>query len=112
MTTAIQQYLQRPEMFQQVVQSAMAGDRSVLPEVRAILNEAPAWRDEIGSLVKQTENALMAKLIYDREGYTVLSNEHDGLVIVSNQPLRFGLIDEAREKSEFYFYSHLESKEF
>lgn len=51
-------------------------------------------------------------LICDREGYSVLSNEHDGLILSSDQSLRFDLIDEAREKSEFYFYSYLERKEF
>jgi hypothetical protein len=63
MTTAMQHYLQHPEAFQRVIQAAMAGDKSVLPEVRAILAEVPAWRKEIGSLVQHTENVLMDAIV-------------------------------------------------
>lgn len=57
--TTIQQYIQNPEAFQQVVQSATEGDKSVLPEVKAILDAVPEWSEELGNLVSQTENKLL-----------------------------------------------------
>ena len=41
MTTQIQHYFEHPEDFQTVVQLAMSGDKSVLPEVQAILDAVP-----------------------------------------------------------------------
>ena len=59
MTTQIQHYFEHPEDFQTVLKSAMEGDKSVLPEVQAILDAVPQWSEELGNLVTQTENKLL-----------------------------------------------------
>ena len=59
MTTQIQHYFEHPEDFQTVVQLAMSGDKSVLPEVKAILDAVPEWSAELGNLVSQTETKLL-----------------------------------------------------
>jgi hypothetical protein len=59
MTTQIQHYFEHPEEFQTVLKAAMEGDKSVLPEVQAILDAVPEWAAELGNLVSQTENKLL-----------------------------------------------------
>jgi hypothetical protein len=59
MTTQIQHYFEHPEDFQTVLKAAMEGDKSVLPQVKAILDAVPEWADELGNLVSQTENKLL-----------------------------------------------------
>ena len=59
MTTDIQKYLHNPAAFQEVVQAAMQGDRTVLPEVRSILDAVPDLAKEFGDLTKQTETQLL-----------------------------------------------------
>jgi hypothetical protein len=59
MTRQLQHYFEHPEDFQTVLKAAMEGDKSVLPEVKAILDAVPQWAEELGNLVSQTENKLL-----------------------------------------------------
>ena len=59
MENTLQRYLQNPEEFHHLIQAAMAGDSTILPEVRAILDTVPEWSDDLGNLLQQTENVLL-----------------------------------------------------
>ena len=59
MEHTLQTYLQNPETFHALVQAAVAGDSTVLPQVRALLDTVPEWGDELGNLLQQTENNLL-----------------------------------------------------
>jgi hypothetical protein len=59
MTTQIQHYFDHPEEIETVLKAAMEGDKSVMPEVKAILEAVPQWAEELGNLVSQTENKLL-----------------------------------------------------
>jgi hypothetical protein len=57
--TQIQHYFDHPEDFQAVIKAAMEGDKSVMTEVKAILDALPQWAEELGNLVSQTENKVL-----------------------------------------------------
>jgi len=80
MEGTIQHYLQHPETFHSIVQAAVAGDRTVLPQVRALLDTVPEWSEEIGDLLQQTENSLldmsMGKNLFQREAVKRDLDEH------------------------------------
>ena len=57
--TELNHYLQHPEEFHSLVQAAVAGDTSILPEVRALLNAVPEWSDHLGNLLQQSEHTLL-----------------------------------------------------
>jgi len=59
MTTQIQHSLDRPEEIETVLKSAMEGDKSVMPQIKAILDAVPQWAEELGNLVSQTEKKLL-----------------------------------------------------
>lgn len=59
LTDPIQHYLANPEEFHHLVQAAVSGDRTVLPQVRALLDSVPQWSDELGNLLQQSENSLL-----------------------------------------------------
>jgi len=59
MENTLQRYLQNPEDFHQFIQAAVAGDRTVLPEVRALLDAVPEWSEALGDLLQQTENHVL-----------------------------------------------------
>src|SRR6266851_8644391 len=59
LTDPIQHYLANPEEFHSLVQAAVAGDTSILPEVRALLEAVPEWSDHLGNLLQQTEHSLL-----------------------------------------------------
>src|SRR5438128_3948521 len=63
MEETLQHYLQHPKEFHTLVQAAVAGDTTVLPEVRAILDTVPEWSAELGNLLKQTENTLLDRAV-------------------------------------------------
>ena len=59
LTDPIQHYLANPEEFHHLVQAAVGGDPTVLPQVRALLHAAPQWSDELGDFMRQAENTLL-----------------------------------------------------
>ena len=63
MAHTLQTYLQNPEDFHALVKAAMTGDTTVLPEVRALLDAVPAWSEEIGDLLHQTEQTLLDRSV-------------------------------------------------
>src|SRR5712691_9297457 len=59
MEHTFQTYIQNPEDFHTLVKAAVAGDRTVLPEVRALLDAVPQWSEALGDLLQQTENHVL-----------------------------------------------------
>jgi len=80
MDYTLQTYIQNPETFHTLVKAAVSGDRTVLPEVRALLDTVPEWGDELGNLLQQTENTLLdmsiGKNLLRREAITRDLDEH------------------------------------
>ena len=78
--TDLNHYLQRPEEFHQLVQAAVSGDSTVLPQVRALLDTVPEWSDELGDLMRQAENNLLdmsvGKNLFQREAVKRDLDEH------------------------------------
>ena len=81
MEHTLQSYIQNPEAFHTIVKAAVAGDRTVLPEVRAILDVVPQWSEELGDLLQQTENSLLdmsvGKNLFQREAIKRDLDEHE-----------------------------------
>jgi hypothetical protein len=59
LTDPIQHYLANPEEFHALIRAAVSGDRTVLGEVRALLDAVPQWSEELGNLLQQSENSLL-----------------------------------------------------
>ena len=80
MEHTLQTYLQNPETFHTLVKAAVSGNRTVLPEVRALLDTVPEWSDELGDLLQQTENSLLdmsvGKNLFQREAVKRDLDEH------------------------------------
>src|SRR5437879_1995986 len=80
MENTLQRYLQNPEAFHQLVQAAVAGDGTVLSEVRALLDAVPEWGDELGNLLQQTEKSLLdmsvGKNLFQQEAVKRDLDEH------------------------------------
>ena len=59
MEATMEHYRQNPEAFRTILNAAMTGDKAVMPEVRALLDDLPEWATAIGDLMQQTENAVL-----------------------------------------------------
>lgn len=80
MDYTLQTYLEHPDEFHTLVKAAVSGDRTVLPQVRALLNTVPAWSTEMGDLLQQTENSLLnmsvGQNLFQREAVKRDLDEH------------------------------------
>jgi hypothetical protein len=63
LTDTIQHYLAHPDEFHSLVQAAVGGDTSILPEVRALLEAVPEWADHLGNLLQQSEHTVLAMTV-------------------------------------------------
>ena len=76
----VESYLKNPDEFHQLIQAAMTGDKTRLPEVRALLDALPQWSNEIGDLMQQTEDHVLdmsvGKNLLRREAITRDLDEH------------------------------------
>src|SRR5206468_1122141 len=59
MDDTLERYLQNPDELHQFIQATMAGDKTRLPEVRALLDTVPEWSAQLGDLLQQTENQVL-----------------------------------------------------
>lgn len=63
--TELNHYLQHPDDFHRLVQAAIRGDTSTLPEVRALLDTLPELVPVIGNLLRQTEERVLDLTVGD-----------------------------------------------
>jgi len=80
MDPTLQTYLEHPDEFHTLVKAAISGDSTVLPQVRALLETVPAWSEELGDLLQQTENTLLnmsvGQNLFQREAVKRDLDEH------------------------------------